>query len=164
MLNNLDIDTLVSMVDTFLEPFGLDSDFDTDFFYDPEDETVFFSLIISERADRLFRKYVHDTFSFNIPNIFMFSLLHEVGHSQTLWTFPKKILRDTEEQKRKISKALEKTNSDEFFLKYFDLEVERLATEWAVNYYKTNTKQCEDFYSIFSKELHRQYAEIGLTE
>ena len=50
----LNEDLLVEMVDEFLEPFGCDSDFDADFSYDPEDETICFSIAITERSNRLF--------------------------------------------------------------------------------------------------------------
>ena len=163
-MKELDTDILISLVDEFLEPFGLDSDFDSDFFYDSEDETVFFSVIVSERADRLFKEYVHKTFSFDIPNIFMLNLLHEIGHAETLSQFSKQRLKTVHKQKEAISERLDQTNSDACYIEYFDLSIEKVATAWAVEYYKANTKRCEDFYSRFLKELHRQYAEIGLTE
>ena len=164
MKTPLDTDILVSLVDKFLEPFGCDSDFDSDFSYDPEDERVYFSIMVSERADRLFKQYVKKTFSFEIPNIFMLSLLHEVGHFYTLHTFSKLRMKTAHDAKELISEALEMDDDDEIYSLYFDLSIEKVATAWAVDYYKANTKRCEDFYSRFLDELHRQYAEIGLTE
>ena len=57
-LNEINYDVLVETVDEFLEPFGCDSDYDNDFFYDKSENTVYFSIIVSERADRLFKEYV----------------------------------------------------------------------------------------------------------
>ena len=57
----LNEDLLVSLVDEFLEPLGCDSDFSSDFSYDPEDDTIYFSIAITERADRLFKSYIKKT-------------------------------------------------------------------------------------------------------
>lgn len=160
----LNEDLLVSLVDDFLKPFGCDSDFSGDFSYDPEDERVYFSIAVSERADRLFKEYVKKTFHFEIPNIFMLSLLHEVGHFFTFHTFSKMRLETAHEAKKLIEEALEIDNCDEIYSLYFDLSIEKVATAWAVDYYKNNRKRCEDFYSNFVKTLNAEYERIGLTE
>ena len=160
----LDEDLLVSLVDEFLKPFGCDSDFSSDFSYDPEDERVYFSIAFSERSDRLFREYVEKTFHFNIPHIFMISLLHEVGHFYTLHTFSKMRLETAHEAKKLIEEALEMDDCDEIYSLYFDLSIEKVATAWAVDYYKKNMKRCEDFYSKFVETLKAEYERIGVTE
>ena len=160
----LNEDLLVKMVDKFLEPFGVDSDFSSDFSYDPEDDRVYFSIMVSERADRLFKQYVSSHFHFDPPSIFMLSLLHEVGHAYTLSSFSKLRLRSAHQAKREIEKELEKNNSDEVYSLYFDLSIEKVATAWAVDYYRNNRKRCDDFYSSFVQTLKAEYERIGLTE
>ena len=165
----LDIDILVSLVDEFLEPFGCDSDFDSDFSYDPEDERVYFSVLVSERSDRLFKQYIARKFGFKVPSIFMMSLLHEVGHFYTLHTFSDFRMKTAHQAKKLIEAELEKLAPDDpaydvVYSNYFDLSIEKVATVWAVNYYRKNKKRCDDFYLKFETELKRQYAELGLTE
>ena len=160
----LDEDLLVSLVDEFLKPFGCDSDFSSDFSYDPEDERVYFSIAVTERADRLFKSYVKKTFHFNIPHIFMISLLHEVGHFYTLHTFSKMRLEAAHSAKDLIEEALKMDDDDEIYSLYFDLSIEKVATAWAVDYYRKNMKRCEDFYSKFEKTLKAEYERIGWTE
>lgn len=159
----LNEDLLVEMVDDFLEPFGVDSDFSSDFSYDPEDDRVYFTIAISERADRLFKDYISTRFDFDVPNIFVMSLLHEVGHAYTLYTFSKKRINADHEAKELIEQALEMDDSDEIYSLYFDLDIERVATSWAVDYYKANRKRCDDFYKSFSKKLHEEYKRLGVT-
>lgn len=161
---DLDTDKLVEMVDDFLTPFGCDSDFDSDFSYDPEEERVYFSIIVADRADRLFKEYVRKTFSFEIPNIFMLSLLHEVGHFYTLHTFSKMRLRAAHQAKKLIENELKVNDCDEIYSQYFDLSIEKVATAWAVDYYKENKKRCEDFYSSFVQVLKSEYERLGVTE
>ena len=163
-MSALNEDLLVEMVDEFLEPFGVDSDFSSDFSYDPEDDRVYFSIIVAERSDRLFKQYVSTHFHFETPSIFMLSLLHEVGHAYTLHTFSKMRLKTAHEAKKLIEEALEIDNSDEIYSLYFDLSIEKVATAWAVDYYKANRKRCDDFYSRFLQTLKAEYERIGLTE
>lgn len=160
----LNEDLLVEMVDKFLEPFGVDSDFSSDFSYDPEDDRVYFSIIVTERSDRLFKQYVSTHFHFDPPSIFMLSLLHEVGHAYTLSSFSELRLRSAHQAKREIEKELEKNDSDEVYSLYFDLSIEKVATAWAVDYYRNNRKRCDDFYSSFVQTLKAEYERIGLTE
>lgn len=160
----LNEDLLVSLVDDFLEPFGLDSDFSSDFSYDPEDERVYFSIAFSERSDRLFKEYVEKTFHFNVPHIFMISLLHEVGHFFTLHTFSKMRLEAVHSAKNLIEEALKMDDDDEIYSLYFDLSIEKVATAWAVDYYRKNMKRCEDFYSKFVNALRTEYKRLGVTE
>lgn len=160
----LNEDLLVSLVDEFLEPLGCGADFSSDFGYDPDDDTIYFSIAISERADRLFKSYIEKTFHFKVPHIFMISLLHEVGHFYTLHTFSKMRIETAHSAKDLIEEALKMDDDDEIYSLYFDLSVEKVATAWAVDYYRKNMKRCEDFYSKFEKTLKAEYERIGLTE
>ena len=165
----LDTDILVSLVDTFLEPLGVSSDFDSDFYYDPEDELVYFSVLFTDRSDRLWKEYIKKTFSFEVDNIFMLSLLHEVGHHYTLNTFSRMRIKTAHQAKELINEELGKLDPsdpayDVVYSNYFDLSIEKVATAWAIDYYKANKKRCDDFYSIFEKELHKQYKALGVKE
>lgn len=163
-MTSLNEDLLVSLVDDFLEPFGLDSELDSDFGYDSEDERVYFSILYTERSDRLFKQYIQKEFNFDPPNLFMISLLHEVGHAYTLPTFSKTIIKATNKAKKLIEKELEKNDSDTIYSSYFDLSIEKVATAWAVDYYKSNKTRCDEFYSRFEKTLLSELHKIGLTE
>lgn len=160
----LNEDLLVSLVDEFLKPFGIDSDFSSDFSYDPEDERVYFSIMVSERADRLFKQYVSSHFHFETPSIFMLSLLHEVGHAYTMPTLSKLRIDADHQAKEIIEEALSIDDDDEIYSLYFDLGIERVATAWAVDYYKAHKERCDNFYSKFLNALKSEYERMGLTE
>lgn len=166
-MNEINFNKLVEMVDEFLEPFGLDSDFDADFCYDTEEERVYFSIMVTERSDRLFKKYIKDTFNFNVPSIFMMSLLHEVGHAETLDTLSRAQIDADHYVKDILDEVLENTPTnnpdyEDIYTQYFDLTIEKVATQWAVDYYKANRKRCDDFYSIFENALVEEYKRINL--
>lgn len=160
----LNEDLLVSLVDEFLEPLGCGADFSSDFGYDPENDTIYFSIAISERANRLFKSYIEKIFHFKVPHIFMISLLHEVGHFYTYHDFSKMRIETAHSAKDLLEEALKMDNDDEIYSLYFDLSIEKVATAWAVDYYRKNMKRCEDFYSKFEKTLKAEYERIGLTE
>lgn len=165
MKTPLDTDVLVSLVDEFLAPFECDSDFDSDFFYDHEEDRVYFSVLVSERADRLFKQYVWNHFHFDPPSIFMLSLLHEVGHHYTMDFFDENEIVSFREVKAVLSEMLDACpDDDEIYSLYFDLEIEKVATNWAVTYYKHHFDRCQEFYLRFVNELRKQYSELGLTE
>lgn len=161
-MSGLNEDLLVEMIDNFLEPFGCDSDFDSDFFYDAEEERVYFSILIAERSERLFKEYILKTFHVNIENAFMISLLHEVGHHYTLNKFSKREIKKAHLEKQKIEQELEKSDNDLTYSRYFDINIEKIATEWAVKYYTTHQKKCDDFYKAFSQMLHEEYKRLGV--
>lgn len=160
----LDTNILVSLVDEFLKPFGVNSDFSSDFSYDPENNKVYFSIMVSERADRLFKQYVSSHFHFETPSIFMLSLLHEVGHAYTLPTLSKMRIKIDHQAKEAIEEMLDADDDDEIYSLYFDLGIEKVATAWAVDYYKANRKRCDNFYLKFVTALREEYMRIGLTE
>lgn len=158
----LNEDILIEKVDDFLAPFGIDSDFDSDFSYDPTEERVYFTILISERSDRLFKEYITTHFNFENFNIFVMSLLHEVGHFYTLYNFSKEKRKEDKRLKRNIEKQLTKNDSDEVYSSYFDLDIEKAATAWAVDYYKNNFERCEKFFIDFVAVLNNEYHKIGL--
>lgn len=162
-MTGLNEDLLVEMVDSFLEPFGCDSDFDSDFFFDPEEDRVYFSIVLAERADRLYKQYIKQTFHIDINNIFMISLLHEVGHFYTLFTFSDDRIKADHAMKNLIEEALSMDDSDETYSLYFNLPIEKAATEWAVKYYTANQKRCDDFYKAFLITLQEEYRRLGVT-
>ena len=163
-MNFLNEDLLVSLMDEFLEPFGLDSDFDSDFYYDPEEERVYFTVLMTEKSDRLFKQYILNEFSFCPPSIFMMSILHEIGHAFTYYDLPIEVIIEDNKEKKQIEELYNLYEQDETYLRYFDLKMERVATEWAVKYYKEHEKEVGDFFLKFVNALNKEYKRLELTE
>ena len=160
------IEKLDRIMTEFVEQFGCTAELDKEFCYWHEDELVNYTLVISKLIDTTWKEYVLKTFNYKIENIFMFSILHEIGHHFTMDDFPKRQLNFENRKVKKIEKALENSNSDELDKKlnfeYFDMPMEKVATKWAVNYYKKHRLEINNFWKKFNKELKNFYKVNGL--
>lgn len=154
------------MVNTFCEKFGCTAELGAEFCYWDDDETVDYSLVISVPSDEAWKEYVKETFNFRITNIFMFSLLHEIGHHFTMGKFNKFQQSKERVAIAKIEHNLSESNDEDFdkemYKKYFDLPMEKSATKWAVNYYRTHRQAINRFYKKLEKELQKFYKLNGL--
>ena len=149
------------LVNGFCEKFGCTAEIGAEFCYYHSDETVNYSLIVVDESDKAWKEYVKKKFNFRITNIFMFSLLHEIGHHFTMDKFSPLYQRKENAVVGKIERDLAKSNDEildkELRLKYFDLPMEKSATKWAVKYYRTHRQAINSFYRKLEKEIHKFY-------
>ena len=149
------------LVNNFCEKFGCTAELGAEFCYYHSDDTVCYTLATVEASDKAWKEYVRKKFNFRITNIFMFSLLHEIGHHRTMDNFTM-LQQNTEESVvKKIEKNLAHSKSEhndkKLYLQYFDLPMEKSATKWAVKYYKTHRQAINRFYRKLEKELCNFY-------
>lgn len=77
-------------------------------------------------------------FKLTNQNVFIMSILHEVGHAMTVDKFSTKHWNDEFAKKEKISEEMTKENFFEKNQEYFLMPTEKAATDWAVDYYNNN--------------------------
>lgn len=82
-------------------------------------------------------------FYFEGANMILISLLHEIGHFQTL------DLNEWLDRNEKVEQLQNfycegKITIEELNFKYFELPNEYKATQWAFEYYKANKSKCEN--------------------
>ncbi len=70
----------------------------------------------------------------------LYAILHEIGHLQTLSRFT---LNDVLNYHVALTKIKEDTEEKEYAV-YLGLEIEKVAHEWAVNYYKENENEMKE--------------------
>ncbi len=142
------------LINSFVSRFDCDAEFSDEFFYRFADATVGYTLTVDSDSDILWAQYVKDTFKYTITDLVVFSLLHELGHHCTKDKFTPKEYCAERQKVETIEKSLKYSTTAEsdkrFYLKYFDLPMEKAATKWAVTYARKNKTQL--FY--FSKKLH----------
>ena len=79
-----ELDVIDHIINNFTETnFGVCASIDTDFFYDPEEDDVTYAFVVSEKNDRMFMECVHSIAPNLTCDIFLLSVLHEIGHHYT---------------------------------------------------------------------------------
>ena len=159
---------LDKMINNYVKKFGCTAELGSEFCYWHDDETVDYSFIIPVPSDEVWKEYVKKEFNFNLTNIFMFSLLHEIGHHYTMDFFTQTQQNKNDKMVDKIEKVLSESDDEKLdktmYLKYFDLPMERIATKWAVNYYRKHRFSINRFYKKLNKELKKFYKINGLLD
>lgn len=154
------------VITKFTEKFGCTAEMGAEFCYWKGEDLINYSLLIGLSSDKLWSEYVLKNFNYKIENIFMFSLLHEIGHHLTMDNFTKKQRNLENKSVEKIEKKLEEEVSEISYrnlnMEYFDLPMERVATKWAVQFSKKHRKYLKKVYKTFQKSFRAFYTENGL--
>lgn len=132
---------LESKVNKFLAPFNLKSKLGEDFAYFFDSELVQFSVELVNEIDEEYIDFIKNEFDYNVPNMFLFSFLHEVGHHMTADELEEKDFEEDDALKFEISENINTDNFHEYALKYFHCPTEYLANKWAIDYYRKHEKE-----------------------
>jgi len=131
---NATLDRLTAILNDYCEQFDIEVFEDTDFaFY--RDGTISYTVVVTERFDRLFKQFVETEFPLIHAPIFLWSLFHEIGHAMT----DNEIEDEVYGFCLNIKISLDSEN-DEDTMTYFNLPDEYTATEWGY-YYMLNHEQ-----------------------
>ena len=150
------IEDLTAKVNEFLAPFGCEAEFSDEFEYLVDTTIIHYTIFIPNSSIRAFSSFVKEEFNCITDNPFILPLLHEVGHFYTLNSFSDDEIEDYSLQVEKIEEEIKQNkvssiDGDKYRFMYYHLEIEKVATTWAVDYYKNNKKRCDDFYNVFAK-------------
>lgn len=143
---------ITSILNNFLaeEEIECTCELDTDFAYYCNSDVITYSLITTERTDKLFTEFAKQHGLKVDCGIFLLSLFHEVGHYFTLEDLDEK----TEKRCERIKETLS-PNKDKDCLKYFGLADEIIATEWAIEYINNNEKKLEKLAKKLQKAIDK---------
>ena len=144
-MSTLSFPKLDSVINTFFQDvlkIECTAHYDNDFAYWYAKSEITYGLLVDEQATRFFEfakglglKYDCGTF--------ILSLMHEVGHDQTLDSL-------TDAEFRKSEKAKKKLQAIDSF-EYFNLPDEIIATKWAVDYINNH----KDILAKFAKDVQK---------
>lgn len=153
------IEKLNEKISEFTENFGCSAEMGLDFCYWRDEEIINYSLIIPQNCDNYFTEYVLNTFDYKIQNIFMFSLLHEIGHHMNSenYTIAQRIFQKIKVKVIEIELNFSVFSQKKLFFQYFNSLLEKEATEWAIEYFSENEDEIEEFWKNFSENLREFY-------
>lgn len=123
----------------FMREWGLTAEIGTDFAYLYEKQVVVWTPIVSAQNDLDFQNFF-ESLGCNVKcDVFLYSILHEIGHSQTL------DLVNEEDYAYSLDRKAEPISNYE----YFRLPDEIIATQWAVDFLNENTEKVRVFWEEF---------------
>lgn len=159
----MDFNCITTTINEYtLKTFGITVDCGLDFSYYPDacydEPDITYSLIITERFDRLYSKFIEKNFGLTAP-IFLLSLFHEIGHHFTNDYWSNKEQRSFAKQK-----ALLNGNDDNDTLLYYSLPDEYEATKWGIEYIESHPEEVEKFWNILRTKIEQFYKENEINE
>lgn len=128
------------IINEFLKPFECTARMGTDFCYLYHKNLIFYSIVWMNNGAEDFLNSVLRLEPEVEADIFLWSLLHEIGHHETYDEISDEENDYCDDTKKKIEEG-ELPNE-----LYYDMIDERLATEWAVEYANTHKEELKAFW------------------
>ena len=138
----------------------------SEYSYSYVDNDIMYKLELT-LEDEFFSEFLKDRFDFDDEGLeFIFSLLHEVGHSIANEEIDGMIYDFCESEKERINRAMQTAETVEECKKlefqYFNLPDEIMATQWAVNYMKTHKLEIDIMWAVMREAILKFYELNGL--
>ena len=149
------LDTITTILNEYLEKFDLTATLDTDFGYYRYDDLITYTVVVTERFDRLFQNFVETNFPLVNAPIFLWSLFHEIGHAETDDDLDDNLYDFCENAKIGIN-----PDNDEEVMAYFSLPDEYAATEWAYYYFLNHKEEVSELWDRLRPEIEKLHLTI----
>lgn len=146
---------ITNIIDEFLNPFGCTSTMWLDFSYYYESNLITWSLLVSDTTDNTFKQFVEKEFSYITADLFLWSLLHELGHHETCdyWSEEEQIKFD--EQKDKLENSTE--DYAKSCIEYYYIQDEYEATKWAADYMEEHIEKISELWDKLQEAIMNFY-------
>lgn len=151
-----------TIVFNIVKPFGIKTvRMRSDFVYNIENERVTFTVPVFGELEKYHCEWINARYNVDLsdPLIYwFFSLLHEVGHHQTMIELTDEDL-EFEDFMRELIHINYADQDDSFESSdvYFSLPAEILATEWALNYMENNWEWVNKNLKLIAKTFNHFY-------
>lgn len=120
-----------------------------EFLWADEENTLFFTPLMLEKSDALWKEWVENTFQieFNsLSDMYYFSFLHELGHKMTL----SDVTDDEYDEGTELSEGND-------YIAYWNCYREYIATKWAVDFCLNHPREIENFAKAMFQNLKKFY-------
>lgn len=137
---NKAITEIKNILDTWLKENGFDltTRFERDFAYYHNENVIAFGLLTTARNDEYFGNFVEDLGGYGNFS-FLNSFFHELGHHETYEDISDKDYDYGQMVKAYLADKEELNNYDLYT--YYNLPIERTATEWGIKYINDHTSE-----------------------
>ena len=163
------VEEVTAIINEFLEPYELTCELGADFAYYPGEDRITYAFTYVDIDASGFMASVERLNPEVNADIFLWSLLHEIGHHETIDMMTNRENRYCDRFKKKLNKRTEKINKRLAKGKkvklsamaeleaYYDVLDERLATEWAVEYANTHQEELAEFWEKLAPAIKNFY-------
>ena len=142
---------ITNILNNFLAQFELTAEMGMDFSYYYDDNLITYSLIYSEQGASDFMESVEEKSPTIDADVFLWSVLHEVGHHETIDELTEEEEEYSENTKRRI---LEENLPHKL---YYNLPDEYAATSWAVQYAEEHFEEISDLWNKLREAIMEFY-------
>ena len=149
----IDFSKIDNILNGFLEPFECTARLSTDFAYFNAENLITYSVAVASRCEDSFMTFVKDLFPEIDADIFLWSILHELGHHETEDDFD-----EDEWEDYMIKSTTVKTD-----MEYYNLPIERAATEWAGEFMLEHTDEITALWKELQAAIVEIYIELKIS-
>ena len=145
-----------NIINEFLKPFELIAELGTDFDYCFLEDKIHYTFVVGDTSSKLFIKNAEKRFPNVYADVFLWSLLHEVGHSETLDDLDDGV----EELCMEIKKGLNEHTDwsvEHRHMVYFNCPDEVAATDWAGEYMMNHKDEITIFWNKLQPVIKKFY-------
>ena len=131
------------VVDKFVSKWDCSARVGTEFAYFYLTNEISWSLLVTEDADKYFQSFLNENFPDITADTFIWSLLHEVGHHETIDDWTPEEQEEFDAKKDFIEELYKAKQDKKISYLYFSLPDEYAATCWAAEYIRENPEEIE---------------------
>ena len=149
------------LINKFTKQFNVTANLGSDFQAFCDDRTIEYTLTIDKESIEYFINDAEKRYPDIKADIFLWCLLHEIGHviTDVIWTDEE--FEYFEEQKTEMTRYSDADLRNNW---YHCLPDEFLATRWAGNYMRKHPKKIAKFWAEMQSEIIKFYKKNGLLE
>lgn len=151
MFAEKELNQITNIINDFLAPFDCTAEPGTDFAYYNRKNKITFALTVVDTFSDSFVKFAESLYPIH-ADIFLWSLLHELGHHETEDDFE-------DEDEDYYYAALKTIKTDE---EYYNLPQEYAATAWAGEYMETHEVEVARLWNKLAPAIKNFYKKMEL--
>ena len=167
-MNNLNVEKIDNILNKFLEEFGATAKLDEEFRCQAKvNRVIHYALYVQDYEQEWFDESVARVDSDIVCDPFLSSFFHELGHLMTAYNFTEEdwdnYFDDVVDIEDEVYTDMPLEKLKELNFRYFNLPIERAATEWACKYMRENVNKVSKLWEELKPAILECYFNLGLS-
>lgn len=154
------VEKVNNVINEFVRQFYLESEMGEDFSYYYPINKITWSFLMTEDSNRAYKTFLNKHFPDIDCNIFVWSILHEVGHHETIDEWDGDDQYEFDIKKENLEQRLVEEDEFKVCSEYYEIPDEMKATTWAAEYIREHKEEIDAFYEKFKKVVY-EFVELN---